>query len=256
MFVIILAILIVCSPAQCFKKSVRVKLEAAHDRWLDEQEETRRGRTLLQADVAAAPAGEPASAPAGPPLPLPENALEVCDRDTVRKATKCKGAKEIFVDLKEEIDEECCKQLSFYFSNASKQPTRNCWCDPDVWARELERELISYITLGTFFDTCVSSGYTTGDDAVNYFQDGAGPCAGMPVVAAAEPATETAATPAKRSFGKWVREALPDNPWLMFSFIVSIPSVLGFSLILWPFIFHFVMTAVELPGKLAAKKTA
>ena len=30
--------------------------------------------------------------------------------------------------------------------------------------------------------------------------------------------------PPKRSFGKWVREGLPDNPWLLFSFIVAIPS--------------------------------
>lgn len=30
--------------------------------------------------------------------------------------------------------------------------------------------------------------------------------------------------PQKRSFGKWVREGLPDNPWVLFSFIVAIPS--------------------------------
>ncbi len=44
--------------------------------------------------------------------------------------------------------------MSSYYSNASTKPTRNCWCDPDVWARELELELKTYITLGSFFDGC------------------------------------------------------------------------------------------------------
>ena len=37
-------------------------------------------------------------------------------------------------------EEECCKLLSSYFSDASTKDTRNCFCDPDVWARELELE--------------------------------------------------------------------------------------------------------------------
>lgn len=68
-----------------------------------------------------------------------------------------------------------------------------------------------------------------GDEAINYYQDGAGPCAGMPAAAAGaaaeeESELETPAYPPKRSFGKWFREGLRDNPFVAFSFAVSIPS--------------------------------
>jgi len=32
-------------------------------------------------------------------------------------------------------------------------------------------------------------------------------------------------------------------------------AVIGFMIMMWPFIFHAVLTVVELPGKMKAKKT-
>ncbi|KAL6770391.1 hypothetical protein ACKKBF_B03640 [Auxenochlorella protothecoides x Auxenochlorella symbiontica] len=203
-------------------------------------------RVLLFAALALAGFAAPASAAEA--VPLPEDYTTACSRDVMWNITSSDHTcSETLTNYLDPVP-SCCETLATYYGPKSTLPSRNCWCVPEYFAEQLALSVVHYISVPTYLAGCEKLGYP-----IYYYQEGAGPCAG---VSAADGAATTGAASAPveglpmRSFGAWVR-GLAQYKWGAVMFTVAILAAIGFSLMAWAFIFD---AGVDIYEAIVARK--
>ncbi|KAG2496124.1 hypothetical protein HYH03_005727 [Edaphochlamys debaryana] len=136
----------------------------------------------------------------------------------------------------EDPDHECCRGLEEFYGPASIKPSRNCWCDKDVWDWFAAFSDLHYYDLSVAMLVCSHLGHPVGF----HQEDGSGYCNGTapdPEVAAAATTGSHDKIQASPKLSAWLNE-IKSDPLVRASVATGIMSAVGLSLMVWPIVFE------------------
>lgn len=175
------------------------------------------------------------------PLPLPANPAVDCGLDVTRQWSKdypqCMqsilGNSIIFNSPTVDPDEQCCAGTQKYFGSESTLPSRNCFCDPDVYARFMSGT--ASVDVVTAFGICYNKGYP-----IPIYDAGTGACSGAEYNTTSFLTTnayETERIAPGKTLHEWLSDLHKDG-FLLTSFVFGLISAIGFGGFLWMFVFN------------------
>ncbi|KAL3134757.1 hypothetical protein ABBQ32_007750 [Trebouxia sp. C0010 RCD-2024] len=192
------------------------------------------------------------------PLPLPANPAVDCGLEVTRQWSKdypqCMqsilGNSLIYNEPLIDPDQGCCMGSQKYFGSESTLPSRNCFCDPDVYARFMLGA--TAVDVVTAFGICYNKGFP-----IPVYDAGGGACSGAEYNTTSFLTTnvyEPEPLERAKNLHAWLSDLHTDG-MVLTSFVFALISAIGFCGYLWMFLFNAIKSLTVRSLLLKAHKT-